>query len=279
MSVVEPSKATLDPKAVRWAVYGLATVGGVAVVASGIFPSAPFTLLAIAVAFAPLAITLWAPDVFVIMVRSKRGAAPRPGLNPVAGIPAAALLFRSVGMNLIDFAPSRIAAGACALAFAAASRLRQPVQTPIQLLLYMSLFGLLLGYGAATQADVRFDTSPGDPYRATVMDVEEHHSRRTTSYTVELSPWGPLTGWNWQDVPHSIYQAIDAGDSLCMRLHPGALHERWFTIDLCSPSTTPASTTESVGVPEQGRISSGLTTRPNGWEQAQFDSGAAKVAR
>jgi hypothetical protein len=254
MSIVEPDKMRLHPKVVRWTVYGLASVGGVAVVASGMFPSPPFTMLAFAVAFAPLAITLWAPDFFVIMARSKRGGAPKPTLNPVAGIPAAALFFRSVGMDLIDFGPSWIAAGAGAFTFAAAARLRQPVQTPIQLLIYMSLSGLLLGYGAATQADVGFDASPGDPYRATVMDMHESHSTRTSSYAVELSPWGPLTGWNWQDVPHSIYQAVSAGDSLCTRLHPGALHERWFTIDLCTPPTTPASTTQGVGVLDQARL-------------------------
>jgi|HubBroStandDraft_5_1064220.scaffolds.fasta_scaffold15349_1 hypothetical protein len=233
MSIVEPArKLAPSPKVVRWTVYALATVGGLVVVASGMFPSAAFTLLAIVVAFAPLAITLWAPDLFVVMSRSTRGRPPRPGLNPVAGIPAAALFFRAVGMDLIDFGPSWIAAGACAVTLAAASWLRRPIQTPTQLVIYMSLFGLLLGYGAATQADLRLDGSPGVEYRATVMDLHESHGR-TTSYTVELSPWGPIAGWSWQDVPRSIYQAVSAGDSLCVRLHPGALHERWFTIDLC----------------------------------------------
>jgi len=240
MSIVEPGKTPLSPKVVRWTVYGLASVGGLAVVASGMFPSPPFTALAIAVSIAPLAIILWAPDAFVIMTRPRRGGAPRPGLNPVAGIPAAALFFRAVGMDLIDFTPSWIAAGACAAALAAAALLRRPIRTPRQLLIYMSLFGLLLGYGAATQADVRFDASPGDAYQATVMDTRESHGR-TTTYTVELSPWGPITGSKWQDVPHSIYQAVAQGDSLCLRLHPGALRERWFTIDLCPPPTAPAA--------------------------------------
>jgi len=230
----------MKPKVVRWTVYLLATVGGAAVVASGMFPSPWFTALAIAVAFAPLAITLWAPDLFVIMSRPRRGGAPRPGLNPVAGIPAAALFFRAVGMDLLDFGPSWIAAGACAAGFAAAAWLRRPIQTPIQLLLYVTLFGAFLGYGAATQADVRFDTSPGDPYRATVMAMQVSHGR-STSYTVELSAWGPLTGLHWQDVPGSIYRAISEGDSLCTRLHQGALHERWFTIDLCPPPPAPTA--------------------------------------
>jgi hypothetical protein len=249
MTIAEPDKPPLHAKAVRWTVYALASVGGVAVVASGMFPSPPFTALAIAVAIAPLAITLWAPDLFVMMLRPRRGGAPKPSLNPVAGIPAAALFFRAVGMDLIDFGPSWIAAGACALALAAACRLRRPVQTPIQLLICMSVSGLMLGYGAATQADVRFDTGPGDPYQATVMDMQESHSVRTTSYTVELSPWGPVTGSNWLDVPHSIYQAVDAGDTLCIRLHPGALHERWFTFDLCPPPAAAPPTTE--GAPDQ----------------------------
>ncbi len=41
------------------------------------------------------------------MSRGRRGGeAPQPGLNPVAGLPAAALFFRAVGMDLIDFEPS-----------------------------------------------------------------------------------------------------------------------------------------------------------------------------
>jgi hypothetical protein len=240
MSIVEPGKTPLSPKAVRWTLYGLASVGALAVVASGMFPSPPFTALAIAVAFAPLAITLWAPDLFVIMTRPRWGRPPRPGLNAVAGLPVAALFFRAVGMDLIDFAPSWIAAGACAAALAAAALLRRPVQTPLQLLIYMSLFGLFLGYGAATQADVNFDASPGDAYRATVMDMHVSNGR-STSYSVRLSPWGPITGSNWQDVPGSIYHTVSEGDSLCLRLHPGALSERWFTIDLCPPPTAPAA--------------------------------------
>lgn len=231
--IVEPPRQLpLGPKAVRWTVYALSSVGAVVVIASGMFPSAPFTALAIAISIAPLAITLWAPDLFVVMSRARRGRPPQPGLNPIAGIPAAALFFRAVGMDLIDFAPSWIAAGACAAAFATAAWLRRPVRTPIQLRVYMSLFGLLLGYGAATQADVNFDASPGDPFRATVMDTHVS-TGKSTSYTVKLSPWGPITSSNWQDVPHSIYHAVDAGDALCLRLHPGALNERWFTIDLC----------------------------------------------
>ena len=73
MSLVEPEQGALPPKLVRWTVYGLASVGALVVVASGMFPSAPFTALAIAVALAPLALTLWQPDLFVVMSRGRRG--------------------------------------------------------------------------------------------------------------------------------------------------------------------------------------------------------------
>jgi hypothetical protein len=239
MSVVEPGQKFPTPKVVRWSVYGLATVGGVVVVASGGLTSPPFTAVAIVVAFAPLALTLWAPELFVVITKPKRGP-PVAALNPIAGIPAAALFFRAVGLDLMDFGPSWIAAGAGAAVFAAVAWLRRPAQTPIQLLLYLTLFGLFLGYGAATQADVAFDTGQGVPYQAMVMDMRITGSR-TTSYTVELAPWGPLTGWNWQDVPRSVYRAAEQGVPLCPRLHPGVLHERWFTIDLCPDGQTPAA--------------------------------------
>ncbi|HEY2706771.1 MAG TPA: hypothetical protein VGI95_01850 [Caulobacteraceae bacterium] len=234
MSTVEISKTPRAPKLVRWIVYGLATLGGLAVLTSGMFPSPAFTALAIAIATASLAITLLAPDLFIYVTRPKGGEAPQVGLNPIAGIPAAVLFFRSIGMDLVDFGPSWIAAGICGATLAIAALLRRPVRTPIQLVIYMSTFGLLLGYGAATQANVRFDASPGDPYRATVMALHTSQGR-TTTYTVQLSSWGPLPGGRWQDVPRSIYQTTDEGDSLCPRLHPGALHERWFTIDPCPP--------------------------------------------
>ena len=159
----------------------------------------------------------------------------------MAGLPAAALFFRAVGMDLIDFEPSWIAAGACAAGLAAAAWLRRPVRTPIQLVLCMTLFGLMLGYGAATQGDVKFDASAGAPFRSTVMDTHVS-SGRSTSYTVELSPWGPVSGWNWQSVPRSTYMAVSAGDHLCAQLHPGWLHERWFTLDVCPSPSTPAQT-------------------------------------
>jgi hypothetical protein len=238
MSIAERGNAPTAAKVVTWSVYGLATVGGLAVVLSGIFPSAPFTALAIALAIAPLALTLAAPNLFTPKTLP-RGASVRV-FNPIAGIPAAAHFFRAVGMHMIDFRESWIVAGVCAAALVGVACLRSwSARTPIQLLVYMCLFGLMLGYGAATQANVRFDNSVGDPYRATVMDSSVSHSRRATSYTLELSPWGPLTSVNVQDVPYSLYQATDAGDSLCTRLHPGALHERWFTVDLCP--TSPAA--------------------------------------
>lgn len=237
-SVAERGNAPTAAKVVTWSVFGLGTVGGLVVVLSGIFPSAPFTALAIAAAIAPLALTLAAPNLFAPKTRP-RGTSVLV-FNPVAGIPAAALFFRAVGMHVIDFRESWIVAGVCAAALVALASLRAwSARTPIQLPVYMCLFGLMLGYGAATQANVRFDNSAGDPYRATVMDASVSHSRRVTSYTLELSPWGPLTSENVQDVPYSVYQAIDAGDSVCTRLHPGALHERWFTIDLCP--TSPAA--------------------------------------
>lgn len=242
MSIVEHEKTPSKSRVLTWSVYSLASVGGLAVVASGMFPSAPFTTMAIVVATAPLALTLWAPDLFVTMSRHRRNRTPRPMFNPVAGIPAAALFFRAVGMHLIDFRQSWIAAGICAAALVGIALLRS-AHTPIQLAIYMGLFGLMLGYGAATQADVNFDRGLGEPYRATVMDMTVSSGRRTTSYSVELSPWGPLTGWNWQDVPYPLYHAVTEGDSLCVRLHPGALQERWFTVDLCPP----AATAEGVG--------------------------------
>ncbi|HZZ89129.1 MAG TPA: hypothetical protein VFE13_12440, partial [Caulobacteraceae bacterium] len=60
-----PRAAASSPKLLRWTVYGLSTLGALVVIASGMFPSAPFTALAIAIAAAPLAIVLWAPDLFV----------------------------------------------------------------------------------------------------------------------------------------------------------------------------------------------------------------------
>jgi hypothetical protein len=235
MSAPDAGPTPPAARALRWTVYGLAVGGGGLVVLSGIFPSAPFTALAVALSAAPLALWLWAPELFVNMVRPRRGGTPRPGLNPIAGIPALALFFRAVGMDMIDVIPSWIAAGACAALLAAAAQLRRPVRTPIQLLLYATLFGLALGYGAATQGNVRFDASAGDTYRATVIDAMISRSVRSTTYSVKLSPWGPNTGANWQDVPSSIYSAVGPGDALCPTLHPGALGERWFTIDLCAP--------------------------------------------
>lgn len=89
------------------------------------------------------------------------------------------------------------------------------------------MFAGMYGYGLAALADTLPDHSAGVPYVASVTG-KHRSSGRTTSYILELGPWGPVEGPNHVSVPYEMYGRTSVGDSVCLELHPGALHAAWY---------------------------------------------------
>jgi hypothetical protein len=87
-------------------------------------------------------------------------------------------------------------------------------------------------WGVAAAADTVPDKSVGTGYAAQV--VSKHvTSGRSTSYYLDLSPWGPEQGKNDVSVSSSIYHKTSIGEQVCLQLHPGLLHVQWYTLVAC----------------------------------------------
>jgi hypothetical protein len=88
--------------------------------------------------------------------------------------------------------------------------------------------------GAVIGADRLFDHAPAQAFRAQVTDKHISHARRGwfDYYYIELAPWGPeAQGQELED--RGLYDAVDVGQSVCLRLHPGALGLRWYEAAPC----------------------------------------------
>lgn len=89
------------------------------------------------------------------------------------------------------------------------------------------LFGIAYGYGVVVEANALFDRSPGIPYTAIVQNKRIIHGKSTT-YSLDLSPWGPRPVTNELDVSRVTYNQIQTGQSVQLELKRGALNLPWY---------------------------------------------------
>lgn len=96
-----------------------------------------------------------------------------------------------------------------------------------------ALIGVGFMFGAIAEADAQLDSTPGQTFQTHVVSMYVSHGRRSTTYSMTLSPWGEETQDNSHDVSSSLYDQLSPGDAACVTLHPGALRLRWYVISTC----------------------------------------------
>lgn len=233
MSIVE-SAGRVDPRLLKWGGYGLAALGATAVGWAAFAPGQTPALAAIVAPLASFAAPLASPALFE--VKSRRSG--RRGFNPLVVTPAVCLFILAVMADLTQFTGPLLAAALGAAAGASAGWIagtRPGVAGPIQLTIALAVAGGLYGYGAFALANVRFDASPGRVLQVVVSG--KHVSRgKSTSYLLELPPWGPRPSPSSVSVRRSLYDAAQPGEPVCIALHPGALQVPWYTVALCAPA-------------------------------------------
>ena len=99
-------------------------------------------------------------------------------------------------------------------------------------LLPIVLFGSFYAYGAIGEADALLDHSASQTFTVAVNGKHVSHGK-TTSYYLQLASWGPQQDPSSVTVPSDLYDAVAIGESVCISLHPGALHIPWYEIDTC----------------------------------------------
>ena len=83
------------------------------------------------------------------------------------------------------------------------------------------------GYGLITSADTLPDHAKPERYSASIVG-KHTASGRSTTYYLDLAPWGPLPDENKLSVSKRLYDAAGVGDLTCLELHQGYLHAPWY---------------------------------------------------
>jgi hypothetical protein len=89
------------------------------------------------------------------------------------------------------------------------------------------------GFGLAAAADTIPDHATPASYSVTVENKHETHGR-STSYYLDLGPWGPMQGANSLSVSYSTYEGTSIGDQVCLDLRPGVLRVQWYQVIPCA---------------------------------------------
>ena len=128
--------------------------------------------------------------------------------------------------------PAAVIVGSVLVLFIArASEEKRKTTFPI-LLLFAFFLATYAGCVIA-DADVFLDRSSPLAYRADVLSASVSHGK-TTTYTLQLGPWGPRQSPEDVEVTSSVYSRVAPGESVCILLYPGTLRIPWFTVSSCT---------------------------------------------
>jgi len=212
------------------------TLSGISAVAGlwGYFVARPYLPMVSVLAALPLI-------ALILLLRTRnlyqvegRNTDARPSLALPLIAPSLVLALRAVlDFNLLEWKPIAVVTilVALLLTFAIAASDSSLRQRPAMVILF-SLFTVAYGYGIAVQANVLPDRSTPQLFHATLTGKRES-SGKTTTYYLELSPWGPQSGSNDVTVQYDLYRNVAAGDTVCVWLYPGVLYAQWYQVTTC----------------------------------------------
>jgi hypothetical protein len=190
-------------------------------------------LAALLVPLAAISLLLRQPLLYGI-VKPKRD----PRTDPSVALLAGGLGLLLLGADLEFVSTTRLALFAVPIAAAVAGALsasarRSPYKLGAWIVVLM--IGALYGYGATVAADTLLDHGKPSLYRAAIEGKHQTQGRSTTYY-LDLAPWGPVPGSNRLSVRRSLYDEAQPGDQVCLELHPGYLRTAWYRLIDCEPS-------------------------------------------
>jgi len=205
-------------------------------------------LLTLAALFGPqpddplLALLLALPLIAIVcavgwrnLFRIGLGTGPaQANLTAACAVAAGALFARTLlDLNLVNWLPLTAFAAAVGIVFLVVAVRREPnLRRRWWRLLAAGILTGAYAFGVLAQANVRLDRSPQAVLRSYVLDKRLGHSRITT-YRLVLAPWGPLTTPEDATVPVEVYDRVQVDDTVCVRLHDGALGMAWFAVTAC----------------------------------------------
>jgi uncharacterized protein (DUF697 family) len=193
---------------------------------------------AIVLALVPVALALMLHRAPLLYSVFKRKSDPRAELCYALIAVSFGFLLRNRGVHLVSLRPLGLLIVFVTFAyFVAFFRSSSENSSPLG-----ALFGLLFlagfyGYAMAVTANTVDDHSTAATYTASVTG-KHISSGRSTTYYLELSPWGPMQARNSLSVSRTLYGQLAPGNQICLRLHDGRLHAPWYEPISC---TAPSS--------------------------------------
>jgi uncharacterized membrane protein YsdA (DUF1294 family) len=208
------------------------TVVATAAALWGWFLPRPYPLAMAILAVLPWGAVLAAARSRGVIALDERRNEARPNLAIPLFLPGAVLLLRALlDVQLLEggtaLAATVIASTVLtAAALAADAGLRR---RPWMILVLFVLLGGW-GYGAPVEANVLLDRSQPEVFETTVLAKHVQRGKGWTTYELELGPWGPRRQPEGAAVPRKIYDAVEPGDAVRVRVKPGALGMPWLTV-------------------------------------------------
>jgi hypothetical protein len=194
---------------------------------------------ALLLAATPVAAFLFLQRAPLLYAFFKQKSDPRADLGICLMVCGIGLQLSAIRLHFVSMRPLMICIAPVGLAyfFGFYSACRQGPQQlgKVTALLF---FAGLYAFGFGMMADTLPDRGPAATYSADVL--HKHISRgRSTSYYLELSPWGPMETANQLSVSSREYNSVHIGDEICLSLHPGSLHAAWYHLIDCTERFSP----------------------------------------
>ena len=211
---------------------------GITAVWAWIYPS-PYPLAMLAAGVLPfIAVVLLAQSHGLYQIEGRRNDA-RPSLAVAFIFPGCALAFRAIqDLHFLEWKPLLL--GTLALAALLTIFLAQSdphFHNRIVAAISVFFMGAMFSYGAIAQFDVLADRSAPTTYQTHVLGKRADNGR-TTSYYLQVAPWGPRHDSEEIEVSHALYATISPGQPVSIHLYSGALHLPWYSV---SPGATAAA--------------------------------------
>jgi hypothetical protein len=143
--------------------------------------------------------------------------------------PGLVLMIRSASDYNILLSPAVpwLSIGIGSLLFLTAFAVDRTMRTKVGTIATLLAISLAYGFGFAVEANGLLDRSPEASYIAKV-EGKRIVGGRTTTYELELGPWGPKAKSSKLRVARATYGPIQRGDVVSLILRQGALGVNWY---------------------------------------------------
>jgi hypothetical protein len=215
-------------------VTGWATGVGVVIMLWGMVYPHPYRWVVALLAACPLVglgIVLWSGGLVRL---DQKARDKRPSVVFLMLGPAIALGLRAgLDLSLLDWKSALATAAVGGVVFAlAAAAVDREQRKWAAFLLSTAIIGVPWSYGVAAQLDIQLDHGPQQVFATKVIDKHETTGKGAASY-LTLAPWGPVAEAGDETVDGDLYARMQAGDTVCVFLNPGALGWRWYWLGEC----------------------------------------------